>query len=86
MSCYNCKNAEIFVKPREYDGFAVHGVCMKRMGKNGHYDALPIYIPGARCKDEIPTRSDSRQVQMDLMEDIQQVQMDLMEDIQDDPH
>lgn len=66
MSCYNCKHAEMFRAPRDYDGFQMHGVCLKRMGKNGHYDALSIYIPGGSCKDEIPSKRDSRQMQIDL--------------------
>ena len=65
MSCYNCKNAEMFKKPREYDGFTVHGVCLKDMGRNGRYNAYPIYVPGGgACKSKVPMKQDSRQIQI----------------------
>jgi hypothetical protein len=57
----------MFSRPREYDGFQVHGVCLKDMGKNGMYNAYPIYIAGNKaCKSQIPTNKDSRQVQIDF--------------------
>ena len=58
----------MFSKPREYDGFVVHGVCLKGMGRNGMYNAYPIYIPdGGACKSKAPSSRDSRQTQLDLM-------------------
>ena len=67
MSCFNSRNAEMFSKPRDYDGFQVYGVCLKDMGRDGQHNAYPIYVPGGEaCKSKIPINQDSRQVQMTL--------------------
>ncbi|MGJ4851900.1 hypothetical protein ACH6CV_16810 [Bacillota bacterium Meth-B3] len=70
--CYNCRYAEMFSKPREYDGFQVHGVCLKDMGRNGMHNAYPLYIPDAGCKSKIPFGRDSRQVQLDFITEVPQ--------------
>jgi len=69
MSCFNCRHAEMFGTPRDYDGFQVHGVCLKDMGRNGSYSAYPIYIPDSgACKSKAPSKRDSRQVKMNFAE------------------
>lgn len=56
--CYSCKHFAEFREPREIGALsAVYGYCYKR---GGIISALPVYVPGARCKDWTQRRAAKR--------------------------
>ncbi|MBQ8497816.1 MAG: hypothetical protein IJ489_10245 [Clostridia bacterium] len=51
--CYNCKYFSEFKQFRSFEenGFSVFGCCFQYCKNDSAFGMLPIYVPGACCKN-----------------------------------